>query len=435
MKGNIMKLRMALLSSLFLLSPAVTAATDNENLNVKIYIENGEAKVVINSEINGESQTIEQTFAVDSETDVDAMVDNILTENGIEHSTKEQQKEVIKLVKQGENDHVWTSKIENVNVDLLDGKAKVIIKKDDNGEVEVIEQWLDVNNKSDINAIMNELMSENDLPIDDDTLHKKIIKLDKNTFHFDNNKPRMGFMANVKDNGWEVLSVVPGSGAEKAGLKKGDVVLSIDDQSTERNGLGLTEFIAMDHQAGDVSKVVVLRDKKHLTLDVTAQVIDSPDIIMELDADKTWFSSSDKDFKFKTGDLDGMFKGLHVDVEYLEKMLKGMDNPNIHVVTTGDADAYFFAGSKMNRWLGNNHHFSTITETLGSYFGTSEGVLVLEVDNNNRLGLQDGDVIIAINGTAVKSPKEVIKLMTSFKSDEAFEIEIIRQKETLYLES
>jgi hypothetical protein len=156
---------------------------------------------------------------------------------------------------------------------------------------------------------------------------------------------------------------------------------------------------------------------------------------MELDNGHKWFSSSGKDFQFKSGDLDHMFEGLHVDVEHLNQMVKGLGEHEIHVVTTGDADAYFFSDSKLNQWLGNKHHFSTITESLGHYFGTTAGVLVLEVDKNNKLGLKDGDVIQAINGQAVNSPKEVIKIMSGFKSDESFEIEIIRQKETLYLES
>ena len=185
----------------------------------------------------------------------------------------------------------------------------------------------------------------------------------------------------------------------------------------------------------DSSEVTVLRDGKEMNVTVTSKVIDSPDIIMELDGDHNWFSSSGQDFKFATGDLDGLFEGLHVDVQHLDKIVEGLGNHDIRVVTTGDADAYFFSGGKMNQWLGKNHHFSTVTENLGKYFGTSQGVLVLEVDANNKLGLKDGDVIMAINDQDVKTPKDVVKIMSAFKSDESFTIEIIREKETLYLES
>ena len=195
------------------------------------------------------------------------------------------------------------------------------------------------------------------------------------------------------------------------------------------------EFIAMDHQLGEVSDVTVLRDGNELVMGVTAKEIDSPDILMTLNGDSKFLSSSGSDFKFVTGDLDGMFEGLHVDVEHLDKMVEGLGDHDIRVVTTGDADAYFFSGSKMNQWLGKKHHFSTITPSLGKYFGTQQGVLVLEVDTNNKLGLQDGDVIIAINDQDVKSPKDVVKTMSSFKTDAKIKIEIIREKETLYLES
>jgi len=430
-----MKLRTSILTGLMGFSTLASAEEIKENVNVNVNVDNAEGIVTIIKEINGETQTIERSFIADADTDVEAMVDSILAENEINLKENGTHKEFIRLVNQGDKDLVWVQKNNNVEVNLIDGHAQVLIKKNNNGTIEIIEESFDLENNEDINVFIDGLMLKHGIETGDAKIHKKIIKLDKKFTHIEDDKPRMGFMANVKDSGWEIISVVPGSGAAEAGLIKGDLVISIDGQSTARRGLGLTEFIAMDHAEGHVSDVVVLRNNKEIKLEVTAKVLDSPDIIMELNGDRNWFTSSGKDFKFNSGDLDDMFAGLHVDVEHLEKMITGLGEHDIHVVTTGDADAYFFAGSKMNQWLGNNHHFSTMTETLGSYFGTSEGVLVLEVDKNNRLGLQDGDVIIAINGTTVNSPKEVIKTMTNFKTDDAFEIEIIRQKETLYLES
>ncbi len=430
-----MKLRTAILTSLMGFSSLVSAEEAKENVNVNVNVDNGEGKVIITKDANGETQTIERTFTADAGTNVEAMVDSILAENGVDLEGKELHREFISLVNEGNKDFVWVQKNNDVDVNLNDGHAQVIIKKVNNGAVEIIEEAFDLEDGEDINVFIDKLMLEHGIEAGDAKIHRKIIKLDKKFAHIEDDKPRMGFMATVKDNGWEIMSVVQDSGAAEAGIVKGDVIISIDGQSTAKNGLGLTEFIAMNHQEGDVSDVLVLRDNNELSLSVTAKVLDSPDIIMQLNGDHNWFTSSGKDFKFSSGDLDGMFEGLHVDVEHLEKMVEGLGDHDIRVVTTGDADAYFFAGSKMNQWLGKNHHFSTITETLGSYFGTSQGVLVLEVDKNNKLGLKDGDVILSINGDDMKSPKDVIKIMSGFKSDESFEIEIIREKETLYLES
>ncbi|TDR22672.1 PDZ domain-containing protein [Marinicella litoralis] len=424
-----MKLRAAILTSLLGVSSLLSAEDTQEHVNVNVT--NGEGKVVIVKD----GKTIEEMFAVDADTDIDDTVQAILTKHGIDQDNNKDIHKVTKMMKHQGKNMVWVQKSDDVNVNLENGQATVIIKKDNNGEVETYERIIEVDEDTDIDALVDEMMAEHGIEVGDAKVHRKVIKLDKHIAQIDSNKPRMGFMASVEDQGWKIVSVVQDSGAAEAGMAKGDVVISIDGKSTAKGGLGLTEFIAMDHKEGDVSEVMVLRDGKKVKLAITAKVLDSPDIIMELKDGNKWFSSSGNDFKFKTGDLDEKFEGLHVDVEHLEQMVEGLGDHNIRVVTTGDADAYFFAGSKMNQWLGKNHHFSTITESLGNYFGTTEGVLVLEVDQNNKLGLKDGDVIQSINGNKVSSPKEVIKIMSGFKSDEAIEIKIMREKETLYLES
>ncbi|MDJ1140437.1 PDZ domain-containing protein [Marinicella marina] len=430
-----MKFKTALLTSLFGLCSMAFAEAADDQVNVNVNIDNGEGKITILRVVDGETQTIEDTFVADKNADIDALVDELLAEHGIEHQGEKHHKEIIKMVHEGNKDMVWLQKNDDVSVDLLDGQAKVIIRKDRNGEVEVIEESFDLTAGQDINVLIDDLMRAHGIEAGDAEVHRKVIKLDRKFTQVDSNKPRLGFMANVKDSGWEVVSVVPGSGADEAGLLSGDLITAIDGQSTAKDGLGLTEFIANDHQEGAVSDVQVLRNGNELVLGITARVIDSPDVLMTLNGNKNWLSSSGQEFTFSSGDMDGLFAGLNVDVEHLDKLIEGLGNREIHVVTTADADAYFFSGSKMNQWLGKNHHFSTITENLGKYFGTDKGVLVLEVDADNKLGLKDGDVIQAINGEDVNSPKDVVRIMSSFKSGESFEVEIMRDKETIYLES
>jgi membrane-associated protease RseP (regulator of RpoE activity) len=428
-----MKLKNVLLTAM--LATGTLAQAETENTNVNVQVNEGEGHVVIVKTVDGQSQTINETFTVDNPEDVQAQIDAILAQHGVDQEGAHKRHKVIELVNDGDNDFVFVKRSDDVSVDLTDGKATVVIKKDDNGEVQVIEETFDLADGADIDVLIDELMTEHGIEPGDAEVHKKIIKLDRKFTRIEDEKPRMGFMASAQEQGWEILSVVADSGAAEAGMQKGDLVISIDGQSTAKSGLGLTEFIAMDHQEGEVSEVTVKRNGQEMTFEVVSKVIDSPDIIMELDGDHKWFSSSGHDFKFNTGDLDGMFEGLHVDVEHLDKMVEGLGNHEIRVVTTGDADAYFFSGSKMNQWLGKNHHFSTVTESLGKYFGTSQGVLVLEVDKDNKLGLKDGDVIMSINDQDVLHPKDVVKIMSAFKKDQSFTIEIIREKETLYLES
>ena len=430
-----MNLKKLLLTSVLGLSTAGFALAGTEDVKVNVDVNGEVGTIVLTKTVDGASETFEQSFTPGPDTDVQELVDAMMAEHGINMDGQNIHKEVIKNVGNADHKMVWVQKNNDVNVDLVDGQAHVIIKKDNNGVVEVIEESFDIGEDTDINVLIDDLMAEHGIEAGDAQVHRKVIKLDRKFAHVDGDKPRLGFMASAQDQGWEIIAVVPGSGAAEAGLKKGDLIIDINGQSTKTGGLALTEFIAMDKQQGEVSDVTVIRDGNELVMGVTAKEIDSPDILMTLDGDSKFLSSSGSDFKFVTGDLDGMFEGLHVDVEHLDKMVEGLGDHDIRVVTTGDADAYFFSGSKMNQWLGKKHHFSTITPSLGKYFGTQQGVLVLEVDTNNKLGLQDGDVIIAINDQDVKSPKDVVKTMSSFKNDAKIKIEIIREKETLYLES
>ena len=317
---------------------------------------------------------------------------------------------------------------------LENGVANIIIKKDVDGEIEVIEETMEVGEDTDLNQLIEDLMLEHGIDADDGQIHKKIIKLDRRAVAIDDSKPRLGFMATVSDQGWDVISVVPESGAAEAGIQSGDVIVSVDGSVTGKEGMGLGDFSKNDYQAGDLIEVVVDRGGNELAFEVEAKVVNSPDVLMK--NVHQWIS---KDGEVLTEDLKGpnafTFKFDGKDGQALGERLNLGDH-EIHVMTAGgEADAYFFSSGKMNQWLGKKHHFSTVTKELGKYFGVDSGVLVLEVDADNKLGLEDGDVIQSINGEAVSSPKDVVKKMSALKNDDQVEIEIYRNKEKLYLES
>ncbi len=420
------KLSTLVLTSLMAFS--TNGLTEKTATKIKVNVENNQGKVTILKNKDGKRETINESFTLSDGDDTDAIVQNILSKHGVDEKSHR-----INISDYGK-DRVWLQKNNNVNLNVNNGKATVTLIKSANGETETIEEMFDVEANTDINSLIDAIMEKHDIDVDTD-MHRKVIKLDRQFSRIDEDKPRLGFMASVQEDGWKIVSVVPDSGAADAGLITGDLITSIDGQSTAKGGLGLTEYIGFDKKIGDISDIAIKRDDNELLLGVEARMINSPDVIMHMNNGDNWFSKSGDQFTFNSDGMNEMFEGLHVDVEHLGKMIHGFGDKEIRVVTTGDADAYFFAGSKMNQWLGKNHHFSILTESLGKYFGTTEGVLVLEVAEDNKLGLKDGDVIQAINGEDVHSPKDVVKIMSGFKSDETFEIEIIREKETIYLES
>jgi len=65
---------------------------------------------------------------------------------------------------------------------------------------------------------------------------------------------------------------------------------------------------------------------------------------------------------------------------------------------------------------------------LGEYFGTSEGMLLLEAPRDSTLPLRAGDVLLAIDGRAPKSTAHARRILGSYAGGEAVEFRIMRQK-------
>ncbi len=72
---------------------------------------------------------------------------------------------------------------------------------------------------------------------------------------------------NLASAGLFVVEVTPGSGAEKAGIQKGDIVISCD--GTKIDAAETLNNIRDQHKAGDVIKLTVNRDGQQLELSVT----------------------------------------------------------------------------------------------------------------------------------------------------------------------
>src|SRR5687768_15636488 len=79
-------------------------------------------------------------------------------------------------------------------------------------------------------------------------------------FNMDENRAMLGVTTDQADKGVEVQSVTKESAAEKAGLKKGDIILAIDDKKIETPD-DLTDAI-QDHKPGDKVGITYLRDKE-----------------------------------------------------------------------------------------------------------------------------------------------------------------------------
>lgn len=77
----------------------------------------------------------------------------------------------------------------------------------------------------------------------------------------------------------------------------------------------------------------------------------------------------------------------------------------------------------------------TLTPGLGSYFGTDKGVLVARAPADGALKLQDGDVILAIDGRQPTSGSHATRILGSYQPGEKISLRVLRQHKTLELEA
>ncbi len=70
----------------------------------------------------------------------------------------------------------------------------------------------------------------------------------------------------------------------------------------------------------------------------------------------------------------------------------------------------------------------TLTPALGRYFGAEKGVLVAHAPEDAALGLQDGDVILAIGGREPQSGSHAMRILRSYQPGEPVELRILRDR-------
>jgi hypothetical protein len=72
-----------------------------------------------------------------------------------------------------------------------------------------------------------------------------------------------------------------------------------------------------------------------------------------------------------------------------------------------------------------------MTPKLGQYFGTDTGLLVVRAPDDSRLKLEDGDVIVDIDGRTPSSPSHALRILSSYQPGEKLKLNILRTKKRM----
>ena len=238
-----------------------------------------------------------------------------------------------------------------------------------------------------------------------------------------NRRPRLGVTVNLRAGdtdsiGALVQSVTPGGPAAKAGVRTGDVITRLDgtvlvtredrtsaDGEQSPPGLRLVELAAR-LKPNDTVSVELRRGKDRRTVRVVTDG-DSGNEFSYTVPGTMWKQRSEDS-------LETFFRRMP-DSRMRSPLYTGELGP------AGDSRMRVFFGSPLG-----DLELAPVNEDLGSYFGTSDGVLVINVPKDSKLNLKSGDVILSVDGRKPSSPPHLMRILESYDKNETFRIEVMR---------
>ncbi len=224
-------------------------------------------------------------------------------------------------------------------------------------------------------------------------------------------RPRLGVLLGGEDDPNEIVGVTPGSGAEKAGIESGDRLIAIDGQAVDAADPDSLRAPMEGVEAGDSVPVEIERNGERMTLDVTV-------------------SSPARNFHVITHDIKGPPPAPDAP--------DAPDAPRIDrevIVIDGDRE-WVPEPPLPPRLAGLGRHSDMISNHAGlaGYFGTAEGVVVLRIDPENPLRLQDGDVVLSIDGESVSRPVEIGRVLLG-RGGDTVSLEVMRAGERITIDA
>jgi len=198
--------------------------------------------------------------------------------------------------------------------------------------------------------------------------------------------------------GARIETVTPGGPAAKAGIKSGDVITKLGDKQVG-SGMHLVE-IAAQLKPNETLAIEYKREGARKT----TSLVTGDEPMME----------------FEYPDAGGRMTMLPR--AQIERMLPRSGGAKFEFSPGATGFTYAFGGPLMDLEL------APINADLGQYFGTSEGVLVIDVPKESTLGLKGGDVILSVDGRKATGPGSLLRILRSYDPGDSFKFEIMRNK-------
>jgi S1-C subfamily serine protease len=191
-----------------------------------------------------------------------------------------------------------------------------------------------------------------------------------------------------------VTSVTPNGPAAQAGVQTGDIVVAVDETPLADGEGSPSRQLEAHMRAVEPGRTVTLevtRDGQARSIEITARENDP--------------------FVFAFGQPFGA---------------RGHEVLTVPGTRAGGRDFFRLVTPFTAPW--RDMELLPLTEQLGRYFGTAEGLLVVRAPESDAIGLEDGDVILTIGGRTPSSPEHAMRILASFETGETLELAIMREQ-------
>ena len=220
-------------------------------------------------------------------------------------------------------------------------------------------------------------------------------------------KPRLGVTIESSEEpgpveGVTILGVSPGSAASDAGLRSGDVLTAVNDESLSAESCKEANMRLLDFmeavEEGDMLTVEYLRDGKVGSVEVEPRIVE--------DGAFAWVGKGGADF---------VMPAMPLAPEMVERFKMEFGFP--------------WAGTGLG-----DLELVELNEGLGRYFGTDSGLLVVAAPKSDAFDLRDGDVIQSIDGREPKDVRHAMRILASYQAGEKLELGIMRDKKKVTID-
>lgn len=259
-------------------------------------------------------------------------------------------------------------------------------------------------------------LSRQQLGADSERQHDRMVMKFRS---LDMSRPIIGIvMAKNEDGGGVMIAAVtPDGPAAKAGLRSGDRLLAVNGHKivgeSAHERMAQTRKLIGELKDGDTVTISYQRDGKDHQASLKAESM--PGVMM-------WQRDDDIIVPHLGHDSGGRFHGIidpgvEMEIARIAPMAGCDEDPE---------NCRFNRLRQAFRWSGLS--LAEINAGLGRYFGANSGVLVLRDGKDGLDNLKAGDVITAVDGKAVTSPREVMRALREKDPESRIAFAVLRDK-------